>query len=111
MINSKPKQKKVLSEKGMVDLIIASVHNKIFPTILVLIFVVFMCTMWLHAPASLLVRVALIVCSIPAFVLFALKVYGISDAAPNMYEFYKRFKQEHSAESSNKIITPEELKD
>jgi hypothetical protein len=98
MIDSKHDSKKILSEKGIVDWIIASVHNKIFPTILVLIFVVFMCTMWLHAPASLLVRVALIICSIPAFVLFALKVYGISDAAPSLYEFYKRFKREYSSD-------------
>ena len=99
--NSELKQKPIGSERGIVDWILASVHNKIFPTIVVLSFVVFMCTMWLLAPASLLVRLALIVCSIPAFVFFALKMYGISDAAPNMYEFYKRFKLEFSPDKSN----------
>lgn len=99
--NSELKPENIQSARGIVDWIVASVHNKIFPTIVVLIFMTFMCTMWLLAPAGLLIKLALIVCSIPAFVLFALYMYGICESAPSLYEFYKRFKREFSPKKNN----------
>jgi hypothetical protein len=102
MINSNPsfKKKSLLFGESIVNLIIACVHNKIFPTIVVVLAIAITYPFVLIGPGTFLMKLFFVVLSIPAFIAFALYIYGLCDLAPNFNELYKRFKREFSPDKN-----------
>lgn len=109
--NSNFKKKTLLSGEGIVNLIVACVHNKVFPTAVVVLVIAITYPFVLIGPGTFLMKLFFVVLSIPALIAFALYVYGLCDLAPNLHELYKRFKREFSPKNSNRIVSHEELKD
>ena len=98
MINSNFdfKQKNIIPDRNIVNLIVAAVHNKIFPTIVVVLAISITYSLLLTGPGTFFMKLMFVVLSIPCFIAFALYIYGLCDLAPNLHELYKRFKREFS---------------
>lgn len=87
-------------ETVILSTLVKLVHNKIFPSIVVILFATIFYSFVLIISNNLFFNVAFIALSIPGFIGFAFYMYGLCDLAPNMYEAYKRFKREFTPTKS-----------
>lgn len=87
-------------ETVILSALVNLVHNKIFPTIVLILFSVFFYSFLFRLEPPLGFTVMFVTLSIPGLIAFAFYLYGLCDLAPNMYEAYKRFKREFSPDKN-----------
>ncbi|MFA6038132.1 MAG: hypothetical protein WC748_08455 [Legionellales bacterium] len=99
-LNTGPQSGGSYFETVVLSALVKLVHNKIFPTIVLIIFSVFFYSFLFRLEPPLGFAVMFVTLSIPGLIALAFYLYGLCDLAPNMYEAYKRFKREFSPDKN-----------